>query len=691
MTTSDKSSSPEGAGHRARRLGVPCGVAALVMAILAYIPAGPQETARLAVNDWLIQITPKPKPPLSFGLVLIDSSSLTLDQLSPEEIAGSQALTNMAAGWPWSRQVYAEAIGKMLEAGAKLIILDVLLPKSRPDDETLREVIAKYPGRVVLVSKLAEDVSADGHTIIRYEPPSESVIPDKGGLVGFANFWADSDGVVRSAPFRLRYGAGEAMSSPAVALGSLAGQTRLDGLPGSSPFLPCMEGLSPEVRVPIWQLFVPKVWETNLQSGGVFRDRVVAVGYAATEFHDAFQTPVGKFIGAALHLSMLGAAWEGALFRFPSHGAGSVAAVAGGLAAWLIWAMVPVLWVRAAVLFAAAALAVGASIGSILWAGWMPPLFALCGGGAFSAVAALGSDLLHEGHARRQARKILERYVSPGVAREILDNRAAFLQSLGGTRREVTVMFSDLRGFTSTSETGEPTEIFDQLNEYFAYMVDEVLESGGGIDKFMGDGILAVWGTLARRSPEEEAAAAVSCAERMLLALETLNALRKTRDLPLWKIGIGIHSGPVLFGNVGTESRMEPTIVGDTVNLTSRIEGLTKSLGVPILLSSGTAVLAGGIARFRATDRVRVVGRNRSSDLFTVWPSEFSASDRESHTAGIDAFRTGDFPKAAAHFRSLSASRPSDPLAALYLSRIGSMEGKPLPAGWDGTSVASSK
>ncbi len=691
MTPPDKSTSPEGSGLRARRLGVPCGVAALLMALLAYIPAGPQETARLAANDWLIQITPKPKPPLQFALVLIDSSSLTLDQLSPEEIAGSQALTNMAAGWPWSRQVHAEAIEKMLEAGAKLIILDVLLPKSRPEDETLRDVIAKYPGRVVLVSKLAEDVSADGHTIIRYEPPSESVIPSNGALVGFANFWADSDGVVRSAPFRLRHGGGEALSSPAVALGSLAGQSRLDGLPGSSPFLPCMEGLAPDVRVPVWQLFVPKVWEANLKSGEVFRDRVVAVGYAATEFHDAFQTPVGKFIGAGLHLSMLGAAWEGALFRFPSHRAGSVAAVVGGLAAWLIWVMVPVLWVRAAVLLAGAALAVGACIASILWAGWMPPLFALCGGGAFSAVAALGSDLLHEGRARRQARKILERYVSPGVAREILDNRAAFLQSLGGTRREVTVMFSDLRGFTSTSEAGEPTEIFDQLNEYFAYMVDEVLESGGGIDKFMGDGILAVWGTLARRSPEEEAAAAVSCAERMLTALATLNVSRKSRGLPLWKIGIGVHSGPVLFGNVGSESRMEPTIIGDTVNLTSRIEGLTKALGVPVLLSSGTAMLAGGVSRFRAADRVRVVGRNRSSDLFTVWPTEFSASDRETHTEGIDAFRTGDFEAATERFRALSASLPSDPLTALYLARLEAMAGKPIPDGWDGTSVASSK
>lgn len=691
MTAPDKSSPTEAPGSRARRLVFPCGIAAVVMAVLAYIPTGPQETARLAVVDWLIQLTPKPKPPFEFALVVIDSSSLVLDQVAPEVVAESTALTNMAAGWPWSRQVYAEAIEKMLDAGAKLVILDVLLPMPRPQDEMLRAVIEKYPGKVVLVSKLSQDLTEDGHTINRYEQPTESVIPGAGALVGFANFWADSDGVVRSAPFRLKHGGGEAISSPAAALGALAGEDSLASLPGGSPFVPCMEGLAPDVRIPIWRLFVPEDWEKLLQSGEVFRDRVVAIGASATEFQDRFQTPVGTFIGAGLHLSMLGAAWEGALFRFPSHLAGLVAALVGGGAAWLIWALVPVLWVRLVVILAGAAFSVGASIASILWAGWMPPLFALCGGGVLTAVAALGSDLLHEGRARRQARRVLERYVSPGVAREILDNRAAFLQSLGGTRREVTVMFSDVRGFTTTAESGEPSEIFDQLNEYFGHMVGEVLDSGGGVDKFLGDGILAVWGTLARRTPNEEAAAAVACGLAMIKALARFNALREAGGLSPWKIGIGIHSGPVLFGNVGTESRMEPTIIGDTVNLTSRIEGLTKSLGVSMLISSATAELAGRADHFRAADLVRVVGRRRSTELFTTWPEPFTEADRASHTSGITAFRAGDFPTASDHFTALLKARPEDPLAALYLTRITAMKEKPLPIDWDGTFVASSK
>ncbi|GAB4170791.1 MAG: adenylate/guanylate cyclase domain-containing protein [Terrimicrobiaceae bacterium] len=686
-----KSRLPDAPNGRIRRLGMACGLAALVSALLVWFPHGPLERARLGMADWLIEIGPKPKPPLKFALVVIDSSCLTLDHVPPEELEESLPLRQMAAGYPWSREVYADAIRRMLEAGAKLVILDVLLLSEREGDEALRGVISDFPNRVVLVSNFAQDVTADGIIINRYQEPSPSVVPEQGALIGFANFWKDSDGVVRSAPFTLGNQSLIAHSSPAVAIRALGGEEMFQRLPASSPFRPCMKGLAPDLRVPLWQIFSTANWKTNLQEGEVFRDRVIAIGASATQFHDEFRTPVGNFLGAGLHLSVIGAAWEHAFFTYASHHAGAVAALFGGLAALLIWLVVPGLLGRLGVLAVLAGAMVAGSVGSTVAIQWMPPLFAMAFGLGISAVAALGSDLITEGQARRQARRILERYVSPGVAREILDHRAEFLQSLGGARREVTVLFSDVRGFTTASEGGEPTEIFDQLNEYLGSMVDEVLASGGGVDKFLGDGILAVWGTLARRPASEEAAAALACAERMLLALEKFNEGREIKGLTPWKIGIGVHSGPVLFGNIGSESRMEPTVIGDTVNLASRIEGITKPVGCQLLVSSATASLAGAIDRLRPAERVRVVGRAKAVDLFTTWPAAFSAADRSAFTSAVESFRGGRLADAREQIEVVLTSHPDDPICRLYSDRILKWEKKELPAGWDGTAVASSK
>lgn len=676
---------------RTRRLILTCGLAALISALAVLIPQGPLDRARLAMADWIIEIGPKPVPPLKFGLVVIDSSCLTLDHLPPEELEASLSLRQMAAGYPWSREVYADAIRRMLEAGARLIILDVLLLSEREGDAALRDVIAEFPGRVVLVSNFAQDVTADGIVVVRYQEPSPSVVPESGALVGFANFWKDSDGVVRSAPFTLRNQTLVAHSSPAMAIRALGGEEMFQRLPASSPFRPCMEGLAPDVRVALWQLFSEAKWKSNLREGEVFRDRVIAIGASATQFHDEFRTPVGNFLGAGLHLSVIGAAWKQAFFTFAGHRAGAVAALLGGGAALLIWLAVPGLLGRLAVLVLVAGAMVAGTVGSMVYLGWMPPLFAMVLGLGVSAVAALGSDLITEGQARRQARAILERYVSPGVAREILDQRADFLQSLGGARREVTVLFSDVRGFTTASEGGEPAEIFDQLNEYLGCMVDEILASGGGVDKFLGDGILAVWGTLARREASEEAAAALACAEKMLNALEKFNDGRAARGLAPWKVGIGIHSGPVLFGNIGSESRMEPTVIGDTVNLASRIEGITKPVGCQLLVSSATASLAGATGGLRPAERVRVVGRAKAVDLMTLWPERFSADDRRAFSSAVEYFRNGRLEAARELFNEVLAAHPEDRLCQLYLGRIQGWEGRELPADWDGTAVASSK
>ncbi len=674
-----------------RRALICCGLSLLFCAAVIFGGGKPMEELNLAISDRMVQLAKQPEPPFEFAQVLIDSSSLNLDQLPAEEVQGSPELKAMALGFPWSRQVYAGAIDRILGAGAKLIILDVLLFGEREGDQELHAALERHPGKVVIMSNFVQDQGVDGTAIIRFQTPNEATLP-KGTAVGFANFWRSEDGVVRSAPFRMRAPAGEIVySSPAMALGLLKGKEAMEQLPDTSLFIPSLKGLAPDVRVPLWQLFSEREWQANLKNGEVFRDRVVAIGASAPQFHDEFVTPLGTYIGAGLHTAALAAAWTGSFYSMST-----VWFTLGGL--FLGVAVTAIAWIvpknttpRIVLIVIGLALAVPAGLVFLQWTGWMPPLSAFFLGTLISSFSNLSMDLIVEIRERRRTRSALERYVSPGLAKEILDNKADFLQSLGGARRDVTILFSDVRGFTARTEAGDPTELFEQLNEYFGYMVSEILGAGGAIDKFMGDGILAVWGTLSRRSPEEEAAAAVACSLAMKTSLNHLNAGRAERGLLPWKIGIGIHSGSVLFGNVGSQARMEPTVIGDPVNLASRVEGLTKALKCDILVTEATRKLAGNDGLYRSADLVRVVGRDAPVEVFTYWSEGVLSEDRLAHEQGIRLFRDGDFSGARAIFESLVEKQPGDGLADVYVGRSKSYESNPPPSDWSGVFQAESK
>jgi len=668
-----------------------CGLATLVATLLFAFPVGPLQTAYLRVSDWIVEMTPKPDHGLEFGQILIDSASLGLDQLFPEEIEASPELTMMAEGWPWSRAVYAGAVRKLLESGAKLVILDILLDQPRAGDAELAQVIRDYPDQIVLVSNVAQDYSEHGQ-IARVSLPAEGLTDGTGAHVGFANFWADVDGVVRSAPYRLRMpGVGVILSSPATAISLLGGPEKLEQLPASSYFVPCIEGLAPDVRVPIYQLFSDAYWQSNLKSGEVFRDRIIAIGAAAARFHDQFRTPVGEYIGAGLHLSAIGSGWVGAFYQMPAASQVFLYCLLGGTVALGVCRLTPQALLRWGLLLLVGALMIGIAVFLLQVMRWMLPVFPFWFGMLAAGIAIVTTDAVNESMAKRRVRRVLERYVSPGVAGEILDNRAQFLQALGGARREVTVMFCDVRGFTSRSEKGEPVELFHDLNYYFGHMVGAILKHGGGVDKFLGDGILAVWGTLARRSAEDEAREALQCVGLMKEALHKLNDERSVAGKEPWRIGIGLHSGPVLFGNVGTEARMEPTIIGDTVNLASRVEGLTKSLRVDFLATRDTLSRGGDFEQYRSADLVRVVGRSQPVEVYTHWPQGVSGVWRGQYRKALAAFRSGNLSQAKEGFRELEKEVPGEPLVSVYRERCEQFLSEGLPAGWDGVVTSKSK
>lgn len=222
----------------------------------------------------------------------------------------------------------------------------------------------------------------------------------------------------------------------------------------------------------------------------------------------------------------------------------------------------------------------------------------------------------HEKHERQQKNQISDHfgsYVSTEVRDDILKGNTA----LGGDEVEVTILFADIRNFTALSERHTPAEVVSMLNQYFSEMVRAITQHGGTVNKFIGDAIMAVFG--APKKLGNHAESAVLAAHEMLARLEAHNYLQSAKGEPIFDIGIGLHSGNVIAGNIGAESRKEYTVIGDAVNLASRVEGLTKQYEISLLVTeSVVAKLESAKFDLREIDTVTVKGRSMPCVLFEI-------------------------------------------------------------------------
>jgi len=286
---------------------------------------------------------------------------------------------------------------------------------------------------------------------------------------------------------------------------------------------------------------------------------------------------------------------------------------------------------------------------------------------------------------RDQVRDMLGKVVDPAVAEELLSKDL----KLGGEEREVTILFTDIRGFTALSERQRPSDLLNLLNRYLTCMTDVIEAEGGVIDKYIGDAIMALFG--APLAHGDDAERAIRAALAMGHELARLNQELTALGLPEIATGIGINTGLVVAGNMGSAHRLNYSVIGDGVNLASRIEGLTRFYGVPLIVSESTAAAAPEFI-YRELDRVRVKGKQEPVRIFEpLEAGSLGDGELDRYHEALAHYRNRDWPQADEILAGLVEEVPASRLYALYRQRCADFLVTPPPDDWDATEVHSEK
>lgn len=597
------------------------------------------------------------------------------------------SFAELGSRWPWPRGVHGQLVDALAAAGAAAIGFDVIFaePSLPEEDAALADAIARS-GRVVLAAD--EALVRSEHTLqtVRIGPLPELALA--GAETGFVGVELDRDGILRRLPPR-----------PDLFAARLLETADLRPRPiGPEPpllrFLPQGRGFR---TVSYYQALDPPAFLPP----DLLRGAIVLVGLVVKTTPEPNQLPADSFLtpllGSQDHL-MAGVEVQANAVANLAHGlplrpAGwpvrlGLLAVFVALAAWGLGSWAP--GRAAAVLAVAAATTLALTAAFLLRQGtWLPPLLPWLGT-AGVVLAEGAAAVASERRGRRWIKDAFGRYLSPELV-DILARDPSRLH-LGGERRVMTFLFCDIRGFTNLSEQlqGEPERLTNIINRFLTTMTAAIRARRGTIDKFMGDCVMAFWN--APLDDPDHAANALRCSLEMETALAGLNAGLALEGVAPLRIGIGINTGPCVVGNMGSQERFAYSVMGDAVNLASRLEGLGKLYGVTIVVGEATAA-AVPADRFGLLelDLVAVKGKAEPVRVFTLLPRPLSAALADAQPRLLAAYRAGDATSAKVALAAARAAGAPEKLCGLYEGRVEELGSRPVPAGWDGVLRLDSK
>lgn len=575
--------------------------------------------------------------------------------------------------WPFPRSVHAALLKRLHDEGAAAVGLDIVFadPSTEAEDAALAQAIAET-GPVVLAATREKIDSSNAALWLDVMPLQRFL--DAGADAGDAGVEPDDDFVVRRVPV--------AREGFALRLAQRAAEAR-----GKLPVLRHFDWIG--YRGPRGTFDTRSYYqalEPGLLPAGFFKNKIVLVGRSArtaTELSrsqaDLFNSPFGTAGGERL---FPGVELQATLVDNYLTG-GGLRTVPEGWTLALVALLVPLLlWgnrrLHPAGAAALAAALVAAIAGASWWLFgrfqlWWPPLLPAAAAVAVYGAAALAGYAFVRRRAR-QTRAMFAQYVPPAVVSRLIAQPE--LMRLGGEAREVTLMFTDLANFTTLSEQLSAEQTVEVLTAYFNAMTPIVHATGGTVDKFIGDAVMAFWG--APLDDPQHAEHAVTAAISMQQAMQVLVADLRARGLPPIHMRIGLHTGRVVVGNVGSEQRFSYTAIGDAVNLAARLEGANKAFGTGILLSAATAAQLPSSVALRALDDVVVKGKTEPVRVFT--PCD-DAAVRDASLAALSAFHARDWDGASGYLAQVLARVPGDAAALRLQQRVA--EARALPVGSD--------
>lgn len=517
--------------------------------------------------------------------------------------------------WPWPRSQHAELIRQLREAGTKAIAFDVLF--AEPSDDVEDQALVDAMGQDIILA--ADETIIErpyGSTLVRTQPMPKLIAA--GAQTGIASLSMDGDGVLRNMPL---YRDGFMANLIEMATGKTVPENRTPrriqhfGPAGSYPTISYYQALDPDAYLPPDYL----------------KDQIVIVGFAlqtnadvAAGGIDAFETAYtlrsrqltpGIEVQATIFDNMLAGL---SIAQTPRWLSLLFVVIAAALALAVSRPKAPV---RKALLLALSLLGLIGTSWLLLqfgrfWISPVAPSLALVLG-----VAAIATrDFAGEQKRGREVQNAFGQYLAPEMVQKIADDPG--LLNLGGVNRELTILFSDIRGFTSISEAmqDDPQGLTRMINAILTPLSNIILRHGGTIDKYMGDCVMAFWN--APLDDPDHALHALEAAREMLAEMENINRkvqamLPEEADVPLIRMGIGINTGTCVVGNMGSDRRFDYSVLGDAVNLASRLEGQCDEQGVDILIGEATVSAAPSLT-FRKVADIQVKGRSATAPSYTL-------------------------------------------------------------------------